>query len=95
VKRTLLLVVLAFYGLMSVITLAAYGIDKRQAIKGRRRIPERVLHTLEFCCGWPGAIVGRTLFKHKRRKLGFSIITALLVVLNLALVGGVIYLLKP
>ena len=92
--QTAALVVLAVYGLMSVITLAAYGIDKRQAVLGRRRIRERTLHTLEFCCGWPGAIVGRTAFKHKRRKVGFSVITALLIIANLAILVGIIVLLR-
>jgi uncharacterized membrane protein YsdA (DUF1294 family) len=91
--RSLALFVLGFYALMSVITLAAYGIDKRRAILGRRRIPERTLHTLEFCCGWPGAIIGRTAFKHKRRKVGFSVITALLILTNIGILAGMIALL--
>jgi len=91
--QTVALVLLAVYALMSVITLAAYGVDKRRAVLGRRRIPERTLHTLEFCCGWPGAVVGRTAFKHKRRKVGFSVITAILILLNLAILAGIFVLL--
>jgi uncharacterized membrane protein YsdA (DUF1294 family) len=92
--QTVALIVLAVYAVMSVITLAAYGIDKRQAKLGRRRIRERTLHTLEFCCGWPGALVGRTAFKHKRQKVGFSVITLLLIPLNLAMVVGIVVLLR-
>ena len=88
------LAVLAVYGLMSVITFAAYGIDKRQAVRGRRRIRERTLHTLEFCCGWPGAVVGRTAFKHKRQKVGFSVVTALLILLNLGILLGIVVLIR-
>jgi uncharacterized membrane protein YsdA (DUF1294 family) len=92
--QTAALVVLAVYGFMSVITLAAYGIDKRQATLGRRRIRERTLHTLEFCCGWPGAVVGRTAFKHKRRKVGFSVVTLLLILLNVGILIGIVVLLR-
>ena len=38
---------------------------------------------------WPGALVARTVFRHKRRKLGFSIITALIVLLHLAIWSGI------
>ena len=36
---------------------------------------------------------GRTAFKHKRRKVGFSVITAILILLNLAILAGIVVLL--
>jgi uncharacterized membrane protein YsdA (DUF1294 family) len=69
---------------MSLITLCAYGWDKRQAIHGRSRIRERTLHLLELFGGWPGALIGRTLFAHKRRKIWFSVVTGLIIALHLA-----------
>src|SRR3712207_7977971 len=47
---------------------AAYGIDKRAAQRGKRRIPENALHQLAFFGGWPGALVAMPIFRHKRRK---------------------------
>lgn len=44
---------------MSLLTVAAYAWDKRQAVRGEWRIPESRLHLLELCGGWPGAL-GRT-----------------------------------
>jgi uncharacterized membrane protein YsdA (DUF1294 family) len=61
-------VVISVYGAASVVTLVAYGVDKRRAASGRRRIKERTLHSLELAGGWPGGLVGQKLFKHKRAK---------------------------
>ena len=60
--------VLALYALMSIVTLAAYGLDKRAAARGRRRIAEATLHLLELLGGFPGALLGQRVFRHKRRK---------------------------
>ena len=59
---------------MSLLTLLAYGWDKRRAVSGGRRVPENTLHVLALCGGWPGAWVGRPLFRHKTRKQPFSTI---------------------
>ena len=80
-----LIAIVVAYGFMSLITLYAYGWDKRQAIRGGARIRERTLHLLELLGGWPGAIVGRTLFAHKRRKLWFSLVSAAIIILHLAI----------
>jgi uncharacterized membrane protein YsdA (DUF1294 family) len=69
---------------MSLITFIVYGWDKRQASRENWRVRERTLHLLELLFGWPGAVLARTVFKHKRRKLGFSFVTALIVLLHLA-----------
>ena len=58
----------------SVVTLWFYWSDKRRAIAGRERIPERVLHGLALIGGFPGAWIGRYAFRHKTRKLSFSIV---------------------
>src|SRR5947209_3604931 len=83
--RSPLILIAAAYALMSLVTLIAYGWDKFRAIREKSRIRERTLHLLEFFGGWPGAIIGRTLFRHKRRKLGFSIITGLISLLHIGL----------
>ncbi len=44
---------------MSLLTVAAYAWDKRQAVRGEWRIPESRLHLLELCGGrahwWPAS----------------------------------------
>lgn len=47
--------------------------DKRQAKKGRWRIPEKTLFTITFLGGGIGTISGMYLFRHKTKKLRFTI----------------------
>ena len=70
------------YGVASLTSFAVMGWDKRAAEKERRRVPENVLHTIELVGGWPGALVGMAIWKHKRRKVSFVVVTALIVVLH-------------
>ena len=79
---------------MSVITFIAYAIDKRRAIQQGWRIPEKTLQTLAFLGGWPGALLGQTLLRHKTRKTPFLVLFWCLVVLHLAIVVGVVVLLR-
>jgi len=72
------------YGIASLASFTAFGIDKRAAEHGRRRIPERVLHGLELAGGWPGALLGMAVWKHKRRKASYVVVTALIVIVHLA-----------
>lgn len=53
--------------LANVLTLAIYGIDKTAARKTWRRVPESTLLVFGVVGGWPGAIVGQQLFRHKRK----------------------------
>ena len=68
---SVLVIIALAYLTMSVITLVVFGADKRAAIKGRRRTPERTLHLLSLLGGWPGAFAAMQVFRHKRRKRPF------------------------
>ena len=57
-----------FYSLMSAWTLLTFALDKRAAQLNQHRVPEKKLHTLELWGGWPGALIGLHLLRHKRRK---------------------------
>ena len=67
----LIRVLVIYYLLITVVTFAAYGIDKRKAIKNQWRIPEKVLISLAFLGGFLGAIMGMSVFRHKTKKLKF------------------------
>jgi uncharacterized membrane protein YsdA (DUF1294 family) len=54
-----ILIIVAVYGLMSLITFAVYFFDKRTARHGRPRTPEVTLHVLELLGGWPGALLAQ------------------------------------
>jgi uncharacterized membrane protein YsdA (DUF1294 family) len=78
---------------LSVVSFLAYRLDKRRAGTNGRRVPERTLHLLAVCGGWPGALLGQRQFRHKTRKASFQIIFWALVLLNLAVVGLMVYVL--
>ena len=44
---------------MSVACFIAYGLDKRKAVNGGRRVSERTLHLMAFLGGWPGALMAQ------------------------------------
>ncbi len=63
-----------WYGVMSVATFAAYWRDKRAAAAGRWRVRERTLHVMELLGGWPGALVGQRVLRHKTRDVKFLVV---------------------
>ena len=76
--------ILVVYVAMSVVTFFAYGLDKRAAVRGRTRTRERTLHLLEALGGFPGALAGQAVFRHKRRKLSYMVVFWLIVVGHVA-----------
>lgn len=87
-------IAIAYLGMVAVTSLAsfaAYGLDKRRAATGGRRVPERTLHLLALLGGWPGAILAQRRFRHKTTKVPFRIAFWAVVVLHVVLVGAVAY----
>lgn len=82
------LAIAAIYAVASAAAFIAYGVDKRSARRGGRRIPESTLHVLSLGGGWPGALAAQQLFRHKTRKQPFRTVFWLTVVLNCLLLAG-------
>ena len=57
---------------VNIVTLAAFGIDKWNAVRHRFRIPIVTLLGLAFAGGSVGGLVGMYLFRHKTRKNYFT-----------------------
>ena len=70
--------------LASVLTLLIYGGDKMAARNGWRRVPESTLLMLGLGGGWPGAVLGQQLFRHKTQKQPFKRYFFITVLLNTA-----------
>lgn len=87
--RVLVLVGLA-YGCMSLVTYTVYALDKSAARRRRHRVPERTLHLLALFGGWPGALLAQQRLRHKTRKAAFRAVFWLTVLLNGALLMGLI-----
>lgn len=65
-------------------TLIVYILDKMAASQNNRRTSEKTLHLLALIGGWPGAIIGQKLFRHKSKKLSFQVIFWATIILNCA-----------
>lgn len=75
---------LALYAVVSIAAFTTYGLDKRAARLGRSRVPEARLHALELFFGWPGALAGQAVFRHKRRKARYMLVFWAIVLLHAA-----------
>ena len=72
------------YLVMSALTFLLYGLDKFQASRRGGRVPERTLHLFELLGGWPGALLGMAVFRHKTQKRSFRLVFFAVVALHLA-----------
>lgn len=70
--------VLAAYLMFGVVSVCVYGFDKRAARRGDWRVPESTLHGIDLIGGIAGGLLGQAAFRHKTRKEGFVITTALI-----------------
>jgi len=86
------LVLLAVYGVASVITFFAYAFDKSAAQRGGWRTAEKTLHLLALLGGWPGALLAQQLLRHKSSKAEFRTAFWATVILNVA---GFVWLCSP
>lgn len=76
----------------TVITFLLYGFDKLFAKLHAWRIPERVLMWAAVLGGSIGALLGMFVFHHKVRKPKFYIGIPVILLLQLALCAGILYL---
>lgn len=81
-----------FYSALSLLTFIIYARDKKAAQKGGWRTSEKTLHLLALLGGWPGALLGQKILRHKSRKQPFKVILWLTIISNSALL---LYLLTP
>jgi len=77
-------VLLGSYVVLSVTAFVMYGMDKSAAVRGRRRMPENILHLVSLAGGWPGALVAQRVFRHKTRKQPFQAIFWCTAIINCA-----------
>ena len=76
---------------INAVTMLLYGYDKRQAIVGRGRVPEMILHLAALVAGSPGAMLAQMLFRHKTRKFKFRVVFVGIVVLQCLVALGYWY----
>jgi uncharacterized membrane protein YsdA (DUF1294 family) len=83
----LLVVIPAVYLLLSLVTFMLYAFDKAAAMNRRWRTREQTLLFAGLLGGWPGALVGQRMFRHKPRKMSFQVQFWCTVALNCAVLA--------
>ncbi|UOM34956.1 DUF1294 domain-containing protein [Acuticoccus sp. I52.16.1] len=74
-------------GWLAVVNVAGFVVfwrDKRAAIAGRWRVPERVLFTFAALGAWPAILGGAEILRHKTRKQPFRAILYTIIALQFA-----------
>ncbi|KWT99740.1 DUF1294 domain-containing protein [Vibrio toranzoniae] len=77
-------VLLVWYLAVGVVTFFVYAKDKKAAINGNWRVPEKTLHIFSFAGGWLGALIAQDKLRHKTKKQPFRAIYWLTVAMNVA-----------
>jgi uncharacterized membrane protein YsdA (DUF1294 family)/cold shock CspA family protein len=78
------------YLIMSALTIFAYAFDKSAAMNGRWRTKEDTLHLFSLLCGWPGAWISQSLFRHKTKKTSFIVTFAGCVLINVGVLTWIV-----
>ena len=73
-------------GIWNIIVFIMYGMDKHKAVRGRRRVSEKMLLLAAALMGGPGALLGMLAFRHKTKHAKFLIGVPLLLIMNAAVV---------
>ena len=89
-NQIVLLVYVGYLLLFSLITFILFLVDKQLAIKEKTRIKEKVLLFFVAIGGGIGGYFGRILGHHKTKKIYFSLIINLTLILQLLILGAMI-----
>jgi uncharacterized membrane protein YsdA (DUF1294 family) len=73
---------------------AAFGLDKRRALRGDWRIPERRLLGLAAVGGGAGAAAAQRVFRHKTVKEPFASLMRLILTIQAIAAGFALWLLR-
>ena len=86
-----ILYVILILAIWNLITFLMMGYDKRRAIKGGWRVPEKRLFLCSFFFGGPGIALGMKVFRHKTQHWSFKILVPLSILADVALVVALVW----
>ena len=78
--------VIIYLIIINLIGILAMYIDKKKAIKGSWRIQEKTLIMISVLGGGIGALIGMYLFRHKTKKLKFTIGIPVIIICEIILI---------
>ena len=90
-EMVFLIAVLAITLVMSIVTFGLYASDKKRAGSGAWRIKESTLFICGFLMGGVGAALAMKFLRHKTKHMSFKVLVPLAILLNLAVIGAVVY----
>lgn len=93
-REQILLLYGAFIFLSSVITFFIYGADKKRAVNGVRRVPEKILFSWCFLGGALGGLLGMKIFRHKTKHYQFWFFNSLFFILHCVLAVLIAFVFK-
>jgi len=73
------IMIYTYFSLINALAFIIMGIDKRKAVKHKRRISERMLISCGILGGAVGVLLGMVIWKHKLYKPKFTISMPLLI----------------
>ena len=76
-------IIIIYLIIINIIGFLVMGIDKHKAKMGNRRIPENTLFLFTVLGGGIGTISGMYVFRHKTKKLKFTIGMPLILILEI------------
>lgn len=83
--------ILIYLLVMNLLEFLSMLIDKKKAEKGSWRTPEKTLLTIALLGGSIGSIAGMYTFRHKTKKLKFSVGLPVILILQIVLIGYLKY----
>lgn len=78
-------ILIAYWLFINLLTFILFFRDKKAAVKGRWRTPERTLLTAAFLGGGCGGLLGMYLCRHKTKKAKFYLLVPLFFVVQTCL----------
>ena len=80
---------------INAVAFLAFGVDKSRARRDQWRIPERTLLGFSAAGGFAGAFLGMRVFRHKTRHWYFQFGMSAILLVQIVLVGWLIWKLNP
>ncbi|MCF0229249.1 MAG: DUF1294 domain-containing protein [Parasporobacterium sp.] len=85
-SNTLLVVFIIYLIVINIAGFAVMGIDKKRAVKGQWRIPEKTFFIISLLGGGLGSWVGMYVFRHKTKHWYFVVFIPLIFIVETAAV---------
>lgn len=78
--------------IINIVTFIVFGLDKWKAVHDKWRIPVKTLLGLSLIGGSVGGLLGMYMFRHKTKKLAFTVGIPVMLVLQIGLLVWVKWL---